>query len=320
MIDHQVEQEAVASQDEDTNTTARTPSRTPQQEKVWERLINQDEDTKTNARNPSKAPPQEKLPTATEPNLDLEFCQHFLTKMQDEKYDKVAAYFRYPVNEELNASPNYHKIIKNPIALSNIQRKLAQGQYTSAEVVKSDLRRMLENCRIYHKHNPDSSVALFEAGKKMAILVGGFWGGKKRWVAAARKKRLSSGTEDPQAVRSRTSSSAEDGIVRDTLKENLGEKRRRLSSRAEDHQTRRSPGRTGNLGSNARDGDIKSFMRRVSVAETEATDDEDTTKDKDGSEREKLSRRTSRPQKTSPPPRRMLRPIRRRARKQPAAD
>ena len=290
-IKQQAEWESVVSQDQDTKTNAKDPSKTPQQEKpaavtteqeVEQEIsaVSQDHDMRTTTKGLSRTP-QQKVPAAiTAPNLELAFCQRFLTRMHDEKYDKIASYFHHPINEDVNKAPNYYKIIKQPIALSDIQRKLTQGEYSTSDAVKLDLDRMLDNCRAYHTYHPNSDAA-YEAGKKMAHIIGGSWAAKNRWVAARethkaqspQKRRLSFNTEDHRATSSRTSmsgSSGRDGIDRNNMQmQNSPTKKRRLSSSNEDNQTRRTLGRMSNgLGSNARDGDIKLYMLRKSVEDT----------------------------------------------------
>jgi hypothetical protein len=253
-IKQQAEWEAVVSQDQDMKPTLKLSNSTQQEKKVPTvtepglgrpvlrrcgihteqeveqeiSVLSQDQDMETTTKNPAMTPPQKKPTAVTASNLELAFCQRFLTRMHDEKYNKIASYFHHPINEEVNEAPDYYKIIKQPIALSDIQRKLTQGEYSTSDAVKLDLDRMLDNCRVYHTYHPNSDAA-YEAGKKMAHIIGGTWAAKKRWVAARetreaqspRKRRLSFGTEDHRAVRNRTStsmtgSSERDGTVRNT--------------------------------------------------------------------------------------------------------
>jgi hypothetical protein len=326
-IKQQAEWEAVVSRDQDMKPTLKISNSTQQEKKVptltdpdlgrpvlrrcdisteqeVEReisVVSQDQDMRTTTKSPSRTPQQKNPAAITAPNLELAFCQRFLTRMHDEKYNKIASYFHHPINEEVNEAPDYFKIIKQPIALSDIQRKLTQGEYSTSDAVKLDLDRMLDNCRVYHTYHPNSDAA-YEAGKKMAHIIGGTWAAKKRWVAARetreaqspRKRRLSFGIEDHRAVRNRTStsmtgSSERDGTVRNTPEQirNPPTNKRRLSPSsssvdAGDHyyrqQTKNSLDRTSKLGSSSRDGDIKSFMLRATVEDTTQTQNEDEDK------------------------------------------
>lgn len=48
-------------------------------------------------------------------------------------------------------SPDYYRVIKNPIDLSVIKEKLHSLQYTSAVDFVKDFRLMITNCRTYNQ-------------------------------------------------------------------------------------------------------------------------------------------------------------------------
>lgn len=67
--------------------------------------------------------------------------------------DKDSWPFLVPVDK--NEVRDYYDVIKNPVDLSTMEKKLEDGFYITQEMLIADLYRMLENCRHY---NPKDSV------------------------------------------------------------------------------------------------------------------------------------------------------------------
>mmetsp|Transcript_35758 Transcript_35758/g.70056 ORF Transcript_35758/g.70056 Transcript_35758/m.70056 type:complete len:386 (+) Transcript_35758:22-1179(+) len=61
--------------------------------------------------------------------------------------------FREPVSPE--EVPDYHTVIKDPVDLSLMQRRLEEGFYKTKEIFLADVGLMCDNCRTY---NPKESV------------------------------------------------------------------------------------------------------------------------------------------------------------------
>eukprot|EP01138_Halocafeteria_seosinensis_P002176 gb/GECG01002226.1/.p1 GENE.gb/GECG01002226.1/~~gb/GECG01002226.1/.p1 ORF type:complete len:433 (+),score=58.20 gb/GECG01002226.1/:1-1299(+) len=51
--------------------------------------------------------------------------------------------------------PDYYDVIKNPIDLSSIEKKVKRSGYSSISELKDDLRLMTDNCRTYNKPDTD---------------------------------------------------------------------------------------------------------------------------------------------------------------------
>jgi len=92
--------------------------------------------------------------------LSKEFqkCDAILTELwaQDDSYP-----FARPVDKK--QSPDYYKVISNPIDLSVIKEKLHSLQYASAVDFVKDFRLMISNCRAYNP--PDTFV--YNAGEEL---------------------------------------------------------------------------------------------------------------------------------------------------------
>ena len=61
--------------------------------------------------------------------------------------------FKEPVDVEL--APDYYQVVRNPIDLSTMKTKNANGQYKSLKELKEDFKLMFENCVFY---NGDDSI------------------------------------------------------------------------------------------------------------------------------------------------------------------
>lgn len=59
--------------------------------------------------------------------------------------------------------PNYYKIVKRPMDLATMRRKLDNGEYPNAMAFNNDFRLMMKNCQIF---NPPGT-AVHTAGLEM---------------------------------------------------------------------------------------------------------------------------------------------------------
>ncbi|KAI9251722.1 hypothetical protein BY458DRAFT_444054 [Sporodiniella umbellata] len=78
---------------------------------------------------------------------EIKKCRRVLNKINKHK---CALPFVQPVDEVLDGAPKYYKIIKNPIDLSLIKRKVENKDYTTFRQFEDDIRLMLNNCYIYN--------------------------------------------------------------------------------------------------------------------------------------------------------------------------
>ncbi len=58
--------------------------------------------------------------------------------------------FRAPVDAVALGIPDYFKVIKHPMDLGTVQRKLALGEYSSTEAFAADVRLVWSNSRLYN--------------------------------------------------------------------------------------------------------------------------------------------------------------------------
>ncbi|KAJ3144409.1 hypothetical protein HK101_002699, partial [Irineochytrium annulatum] len=137
------------------------------------------------------------LPTGASPSLSggsgsadldraqLQFCSELLKKAARVK---DADPFLKPVDPDAMNIPSYRQIIKEPMDLSTVAKKLERGQYRSQKQVKRDLDLMLDNCILFNGANNPYGVKatsmrkyFAKAWDKMPMAVGsGFNSAKKR--------------------------------------------------------------------------------------------------------------------------------------------
>ena len=79
--------------------------------------------------------------------------------------------FLQPVDPDALGIPQYRDIIKNPMDLSTIRRKLDMGQYKDGDEFEFDIRLMFNNC--YTFNAPGSEV--YSLGKELEAVFDRKW-------------------------------------------------------------------------------------------------------------------------------------------------
>jgi bromodomain-containing factor 1 len=111
--------------------------------------------------------------------LELKFCEDILTEMKKPKWQPISWPFQLPVDPVALNIPTYHKIIKKPMDISTIEKKLQAGQYENAKEFEQDMRLMFSNC---YKFNP-AEHAVYRCGKEYEQLFNDKWAGKSKWLS-----------------------------------------------------------------------------------------------------------------------------------------
>lgn len=86
-------------------------------------------------------------------DLQMKFCAQTLRELKKNKYRDINFPFLEPVDVVALNIPDYVKIIKHPMDLSTIERKLEEGDYDAPEQFEHDIRLMFNNCHIYNPPN-----------------------------------------------------------------------------------------------------------------------------------------------------------------------
>lgn len=83
-------------------------------------------------------------------DIQMKFCMQTLRELKKSKYKDINFPFLQPVDYVTLNIPDYPKIIKHPMDLSTIEKKLNEGEYATPEEFEADIRLMFNNCYTYN--------------------------------------------------------------------------------------------------------------------------------------------------------------------------
>ncbi|KAL5242311.1 hypothetical protein ACI65C_009721 [Semiaphis heraclei] len=87
----------------------------------------------------------------TEETTDFDVLAKHLTKvLQFIKNNPLSKPFLNPVDKKV---PGYYELIKYPMDLSTISKRLAAGYYVSRKLFIADMRRMFSNCKLFNQED-----------------------------------------------------------------------------------------------------------------------------------------------------------------------
>ncbi|XP_051533600.1 bromodomain-containing protein 3-like isoform X5 [Myxocyprinus asiaticus] len=92
----------------------------------------------------------------------LKYCDVILKEMLSKKHAAYAWPFYKPVDAEALELHDYHEIIKNPMDLSTVKKKIDSREYQDAQSFATDVRLMFSNC---YKYNPPDHEVVAMARK-----------------------------------------------------------------------------------------------------------------------------------------------------------
>ncbi|XP_070688157.1 bromodomain testis-specific protein [Pempheris klunzingeri] len=96
----------------------------------------------------------------------LRYCNDILKEMLSKRHYAYAWPFYSPVDAVALGLHDYHDIIKQPMDLSTIRKKMDQREYANAKEFAADFRLMFSNC---YKYNPPSHEVVYMARKLQEI-------------------------------------------------------------------------------------------------------------------------------------------------------
>ncbi|RKF56582.1 Bromodomain-containing factor 1 [Golovinomyces cichoracearum] len=130
-------------------------------------------------------PPKNKdLPYAVRPKnkkhlLELKFCEEVLSELQKARYGTISHPFMVPVDPVALGIPNYFAIIKKPMDISTVVKKLKDGVYLNANECEKDIRQIFINC---YKYNPEGNPVR-EMGESFEQVFNNLWAKKEQYIA-----------------------------------------------------------------------------------------------------------------------------------------
>ncbi|XP_061117095.1 bromodomain-containing protein 3-like isoform X1 [Conger conger] len=92
----------------------------------------------------------------------LRYCDSILKEMLSKKHAAYAWPFYKPVDAEALELHDYHDIIKHPMDLSTVKKKMDEREYQDAQSFAADVRLMFSNC---YKYNPPDHEVVAMARK-----------------------------------------------------------------------------------------------------------------------------------------------------------
>lgn len=101
----------------------------------------------------------------------MRYCQNILKELLHKKHLDVAVHFYEPVDAEALGLADYHEIIKNPMDLDTIKKKMDAREYRKPEQFAADVRLMLHNS---FRYNPPEHV-VNKCGKKLLEIFEQSW-------------------------------------------------------------------------------------------------------------------------------------------------
>ncbi|KAK1896788.1 Bromodomain testis-specific protein [Dissostichus eleginoides] len=114
---------------------------------------------------PIKPPKKKDLPACESKvrlSEQLRFCNDMLKEMLSKRHYAYAWPFYTPVDAVSLGLHDYHDIIKQPMDLGNIRKKMDEREYENAKEFAADVRLMFSNC---YKYNPPSHEVVYMARK-----------------------------------------------------------------------------------------------------------------------------------------------------------
>ncbi len=101
----------------------------------------------------------------------LRYCSKIVNELYKKQHASYANFFYDPV--DVRQVPNYYKLIKSPMDLSTLKRKLEHKEYPDSSVFLQDWKLMMKNCVTF---NPVGTM-VYVAGQDMQRVFEEKWKG-----------------------------------------------------------------------------------------------------------------------------------------------
>lgn len=132
-------------------------------------------------------------PAATESTVstkekDLLFCKSLITRMLTGPgfWTRFVKPFRHAVDPVADNVPNYFDVVKKPMDLETVERKINEGIYADASEFEVDFRLIFQNC--YEYWTQDDPI--WKMCEDFERLFNENWNGKDKWTSKNVKAEL----------------------------------------------------------------------------------------------------------------------------------
>lgn len=143
-------------EEEEEKKKKKTPLPSPTHTPIKVRRISEDGRPKREIHPPPSKDYPETITKRRNPrknDLQMKYCMQTLKELKKNKYRDINYPFLVPVDVVALNIPDYVEIVKHPMDLATIERKLNDGDYEEPEDFEDDIRLMFNNCYLY---NPPS--------------------------------------------------------------------------------------------------------------------------------------------------------------------
>ncbi|KAJ3211677.1 hypothetical protein HDU67_004356 [Dinochytrium kinnereticum] len=147
---------------------------------------------------------------------ELKIASGIIREITKPKYIQINFPFLEPVDHVKLQIPTYPIIVKNPMDLGTIQKRLDAGFYGSVAECEADVRLMFANCRLFNQPGTD----VYEMGRKLENLFDSKWKDLKDKPAPPPQALKQKSSYDKNHRQDEDSSSSEDEAV-NSLQENV---------------------------------------------------------------------------------------------------
>ncbi|KAH9853195.1 Bromodomain-containing protein [Lenzites betulinus] len=119
----------------------------------------------------TRKPRKAKAPRDAAVAEQLKYCEKIWKDLHQKQHYTIAHPFYEPVDPVKMGIPEYPKVVKKPMDLATMKKKLDAGEYATAEKFRDDFRLMIKNCMTF---NPAGNP-VHEAGKSLQQLFEEKW-------------------------------------------------------------------------------------------------------------------------------------------------
>ncbi|KAI0824137.1 Bromodomain-containing protein [Trametes gibbosa] len=119
----------------------------------------------------TRKPRKAKAPRDAAAAEQLKFCEKIWKDLHQKQHYTIAHPFYEPVDPVKMGIPEYPRVVKKPMDLSTIKKKLDAGEYATAEKFRDDFKLMIKNCLSF---NPVGNP-VHEAAKSLQQLFDEKW-------------------------------------------------------------------------------------------------------------------------------------------------
>ncbi|KNE57303.1 hypothetical protein AMAG_18034 [Allomyces macrogynus ATCC 38327] len=125
---------------------------------------------------------------------ELKFCQSLIRELFRKHYNDFTNPFLQPVDRKMY--PSYFEVVKHPIDLSTIRKRLDDGYYANAAGFEADMQLMFRNC---YQFNPIGTPVRI-MGQKLEALFKQKWSERPQAQSLAQSSANSSAASSSSAL------------------------------------------------------------------------------------------------------------------------